>query len=97
MLKFKRNDIVVFHLLDRAEIDLPFADLSRYVDTENAELTVTAYADQIRKAYRVEINAFKQSLEIQCTDRDVHYVSLVTDDTLNKSLEACLRQRKKKC
>ena len=36
-LRFRGNDVIVFHLLDPAELELPFAEPSAFEDLESGE------------------------------------------------------------
>jgi uncharacterized protein (DUF58 family) len=95
MMRGKKHDIIVFHVLDQAEIDLPFDDLTEFVDIENTATTVTAKAGDIRDQYKKEIQNFTQYLQNECENMGVSYLQLSTTEPFDKALEQFLLKRKR--
>ncbi len=52
LFRFKGNDVIVFHLLDQAELDLPFDGNILFEDLEETSLRVIADPRAIRQVYR---------------------------------------------
>jgi uncharacterized protein (DUF58 family) len=94
-LRCRRNDIIVFQILDQAEIDLPFNYLANFVDTENNEVQVKAKAENIRKAYKEEINQFTSHIHNECEKMGVSHLLLSSSDPFDKALEEFLIKRKR--
>ena len=93
MLRCRKNDVIVFQVLDQAEIDLPFSYLANFVDTENNELQIRAKAESVRKAYKEEIDKFINHIENECTKIGVTHVLLNTSDPFDKALEEFIIKR----
>jgi uncharacterized protein (DUF58 family) len=92
-LRHKGHDVIVFHILDPAELDLPFTRSSRFIDTEDSSSQVQAEADQIRAAYREEINAFTDRVKDECTKQRVQYLLLNTAQPFDVALQHFLIER----
>jgi len=93
-LRFKGNDIIAFHILDRAELDLPFQGNSLFIDSENPDHQVVAQADQIRRQYRQEIGRFLARVRDECANLRVHYLGLNTAQAFDVALREFLMERR---
>src|SRR5437879_1505616 len=62
LFRFKGNDVIVFHLLDQAELELPFDGNILFEDIEESSLRVTADPQAIRKVYRTVVEEFVNHL-----------------------------------
>ena len=63
-LRFRGNDIIVFHVLDPAEIDFPYDDASAFEDLESGEqipVVPEALAGKYREMIRAHIEALPRS------------------------------------
>jgi len=88
------NDLVVFHVLDPAEIEFPYKEPSRFVDLESGvEVPVVpeGFADQYRKLMQEHIDALRS----KCTDVRVDYVLLNTSKPLDEALFHYLGNRER--
>ncbi|NQZ57854.1 MAG: DUF58 domain-containing protein [Lentisphaeraceae bacterium] len=97
MLRCKKNDVIVFHILDQAELDLPFDTLAQFVDSENNELQVQAKAESIRKSYKEEIAKFTGKVKDECDKLGISYQLLSTIDPFDKALQEFIMARKRSC
>ena len=93
-LRYRKNDVVVFHVLDKAELDLPFSSMAKFIDTEDKS-EIIANADQIRKAYKEEIDAFIERIRTECVKLNANYLQINTSQPFDYALEEFLMQRKK--
>src|SRR5918995_7416552 len=62
-LRFRGNDIIVFHLLDPAEVDFTFDDASSFEDLESGEqipVVPEALGDQYREMIKAHIAALQE-------------------------------------
>jgi len=91
-LKFLRHDVIVFHVLDPAEIEFPFreATLFRGLETGNDMLTDPL---SVRESYMEELQQFLAMLEQGCRDSHIDYVRLLTDADLAAVLAQYLGRR----
>ena len=96
-LKFLRHhghEVVVFHLVDPGERELPPASEARFFDPETGKELLVSVAD-IRSEYR---EAFEEALEEWRRDLKPHgieYVVVDTDAPLSLALRAYLRARER--
>jgi uncharacterized protein (DUF58 family) len=91
---FLGNDVVVFHVLDPAEIDFPYRDASRFADLESGEevpVVPEVFAEQYRKMIRDHIEA----LRAKCSEARIDYVQLNTSKPLDEALFHYLGNRER--
>ena len=93
LFRFKGNDVIVFHLLDRAELELPFDGNILFEDLEAANLKVIADPRAIRKTYREVIEEFINHVRKECHDNSIDYQLLSTATPLDKALASYLSWR----
>lgn len=88
-LRFRRHDVVVFHLLDQHEIDFDFERPARFVDLEGGE-AMLADPSLIGRQYREAVRLYLAELDevIRLTGVDYHRVRLQEkyDDVLARFL-----------
>jgi hypothetical protein len=91
---FAGNDVVVFHVLDPAEINFPYSEPSRFVDAESgAEMPVVPekFAEEYRKLIRDHIEAIRS----KCSESRIDYTLLDTSKPLDEALFAYLGNRER--
>ncbi len=91
-LKFRKHDIAVFHLIDRAEIDFNFQRPHRFVDMED-KTTVVAEPVLIADEYKAAMTAFLQQVEIKCHDVAADYRLVTSDQSFEKVIHDFLEAR----
>lgn len=91
-LRYRRHEVVLFHILDAAELDFPFeqATLFRGLEHEPELLTDPR---SLRDGYLAEVQVFLQELERGCRGCNVDYVRLRTDTNLGVALSSYLASR----
>ena len=92
--RYLGNDLVVFHVLDPAEIDFPYKTASRFEDLESGEqvpVVPEVFAEQYRKMIREHIDA----LTTKCSDARIDYVQLRTSSPLDEALFSYLGNRER--
>jgi uncharacterized protein (DUF58 family) len=88
------NDLVVFHVLDPAEIDFPYSEASRFEDLETGEeipIVPESLAEQYRKLMREHIDA----LTTKFSEARIDYVLLNTSRPLDDALFHYLGNRER--
>ncbi len=93
LFRFKGNDVIVFHLLDSAELDLPFDGNILFEDMEEANLKVTADPQAIRKIYRKVVEEYIEQLRKECRENSIDYQLLSTSAPLDHALVSYLSWR----
>jgi len=91
--RFKGNDVIVFHLLDQAELELPFEGNILFEDLEATNLQVIADPRAIRTTYRQVVQEFITNMRKQCHDNAIDYQLLSTATPLDKALASYLSWR----
>lgn len=91
--RFKGNDVIVFHLMDPAELDLPFDGNVLFEDLESANLRVTTDARAIRSTYRQVVHEFITDMRKQCHDNAIDYQLISTATPLDQALASYLSWR----
>lgn len=75
----RKHDVIVYHVLDPAEIDFPFRELGNFEDMETGQKIITN-PRTIRRAYQEVMGEFLARVRGLCAGLDVDY-NLVTTDT----------------
>ena len=91
-LKYQRHDVVVFHVLDAAEIEFPFRQSTLFHGLEQLPDLLTDPLG-VRAGYLAEFNAFRTALQTGCRLHDIDYVELRTDKDVGLALAEYLTRR----
>jgi uncharacterized protein (DUF58 family) len=91
--RFKGNDVIVFHLLDPAEMSLPFDGNILFEDLEALNLKVITDPRTIRTTYRQVVNEFIADMRKQCHDNAIDYQLISTATPLDQALASYLSWR----
>jgi uncharacterized protein (DUF58 family) len=95
-LAARGHDVVVFHLLDRDEIELPFEDLMYFQAIEPGDnRTLLAEASELRQAFREESLAFRDRWRRACLEIGVEYRFVATDSPPAEVLRGFLSARRR--
>ena len=92
-LRHGGHDVIIFHILDEAEVKFPFDGMVQFEDPESEEI-VTVDATSFRRDYREELNDFRQQYRRQCRDNGIDYVELDTSMQFDKALMEYLSSRR---
>jgi uncharacterized protein (DUF58 family) len=93
LFRFKGNDVIVFHLLDQAELDLPFDGNILFEDLEQEDLKVIADPKAIRATYRQVVEEFIAQIRQQCHESVIDYQLISTSTPLDRALASYLSWR----
>jgi uncharacterized protein (DUF58 family) len=93
-LRFAQHEVIVFHLWDPWERDLPLEGHYKFHDLETGEVLLTQ-AESVRDAYLAAVGQWRHELETQCRNRSVDRVELKTDEPLDQALLDYLVRRAK--
>jgi uncharacterized protein (DUF58 family) len=93
-LQYRGHEIIVFHVLDPDELELPFNDLVMFRDIEgNEELLAEPWA--FRKSYQSAMRQFLDEVKTGCGNRGIDYLLLQTDQPLAETLSHYLHARER--
>jgi len=93
-LRFKNHEVLIFHILDRWERDLPLEGNIRFHDMETGEQLVTQ-AEDIQEAYRKAVTQWRNDLDAECRGRAIDRLEITTDEPLDRALLDYLVRRSK--
>jgi uncharacterized protein (DUF58 family) len=93
--RHRRHDVIVFQLLDPAELDFPFQQVTKFKGLEALGDVITE-PRSLRAAYQKELNAFLRQIRIGCRSQQIDYLMIRTDEPLDTALTAFLSARKRR-
>ncbi len=91
----RRYQVLLLHVSDPDERFLPDVPLARFVDMESRD-SIQVAPDEIRKAYRAEMEAMSEQIESEALRRGIDYQLLPTEDPYKDAIEAWLGLRGKR-
>ncbi|MBA2225222.1 DUF58 domain-containing protein [Thermogemmata fonticola] len=92
-LVFHKHEVIVFHVLDAAELDFPFRHLTLFRGLEGLPDVLTDPAS-IRESYLRALAQHQAALQSCCRELEIDYVLLRTDADLGHELAAYLQKRR---
>jgi uncharacterized protein (DUF58 family) len=93
-LKFLGNDLIVFHVLDPAEIDFGYEEASSFEDLESGE-QIPVVPESLVKEYRAMIQAHILALTTKFSEHRIDYTVLNTAEPLDRALFSYLSSRER--
>jgi uncharacterized protein (DUF58 family) len=94
-LRSKGNDVIVFHVLDNAELTFPFDRIADFEDSETHEIQ-KAVPQRVRETYLQEIERFCDFYKEKCRSAGMDYCLLNTSEPLDSALASYLSKRARK-
>jgi hypothetical protein len=93
-LRSRGSEVIVFHLLDRDELEFPFKEPSLFQDMED-ELSLLADPEAIRQAYLETMEALIDEYRQACVSHRIDYSLFDTSVALDRALVKYLRWRQR--
>ena len=93
-LRARGHDVIVFHLLDPAELDFPFESAASFRDMESGRM-IPIVPDQLAAEYRALIGEHTEELSRLFTGSRIDYTVLDTSKPLDYALFQYLSSREK--
>jgi uncharacterized protein (DUF58 family) len=90
--RHRRHEVIVFHILDPAELEFPFRETTLFKGLEGMPEVLTE-PHALRRAYQDEIRSFLGEIKKGCQSIDIDYVPLRTDQELDLALSGYLASR----
>ena len=84
-LRHRGHDVILFHILDEAEVSFPYEGMIEFEDPETQQKVVVD-ATSYRQDYKSEIDAFRALYRQECFQTGVDYVPLDTSMQFDKAL-----------
>lgn len=92
-LRHGGNDVILFHVLDEAEVAFPFAGLVELEEPETHE-KLEVDADNFRNDYLKEVADFRERYRAECFQSGIDYVPLDTSMAFDRALTEYLAMRR---
>jgi uncharacterized protein (DUF58 family) len=93
-IRYKGNDLIVFHVLDPAELNFPYDEAANYRDLESGE-AVPVIPEYLREEYRKLVKAHVSALSKSFGDNRIDYALLDTSTPLDYALFHYLARRER--
>jgi hypothetical protein len=87
--------VILFHVLDPAEIELPFNQMLTFVDMED-DSRIQVDPKMIRETYRQEVESFIGQYRRACSESRIEYIVARTDTPYDVMLRSYLARRQGK-
>jgi uncharacterized protein (DUF58 family) len=91
-LRYRKHQGIVLHLLDRAEVDLPYEKQVTLEDLETGERLQVDPA-VLRQQYQQQVQAYLTDVRRACSNCDVEYHPMYVDQAYDKALVQLLSRR----
>ena len=90
--KYKKNEVIVFQILDPIEKSFAFDRDAIFVDIETKD-ELSTQPHQIKKAYQSAMNDFLGKLKSECLNNKIEYNQIDTNTPFDKALFAYFKKR----
>ncbi len=85
LIRFRGNDVIIFHVLDRAEIDFDFAEAAAFEDLESGD-QLPIVPDALGEQYRALVREHIAALTARAAEHRVDYALFDTSTPLDFAL-----------
>ena len=92
--RHSKQEVILFHILDRNELEFDFNSRTKFVDMESGE-ELTTDPWHVKNDYKNLIENLQDYYKTQCRLNLIDYVPLFTDDSLDKGLNEYFNKRQK--
>ena len=92
--RFQGHDVMLFHILDPAELDFPYDAASSFEDLETGE-RIPIVPDNLREQYKQLIDEHTSTLSKRCTEQRIDYAVFNTSTPLDYALFKFLSARER--
>jgi uncharacterized protein (DUF58 family) len=94
-LRHRGNEVILFHILDEAEVHFPFEGLIEFEDVETPE-KLTIDAKGMRGDYLEAVRSFQATYRVECAKANIDYLAMDTSVSFDKALMEYLVQRQRR-
>jgi uncharacterized protein (DUF58 family) len=92
--RHKKHEVLLFHVLDNAEINFPFERLSEFIDMETGD-RMQADPAYVKVEYERQVKEFVEGFRRDCAAANIDYVLANTAAPYDLLLQAYLSRRKR--
>ncbi len=94
-LRHRGHDVILFHILDEAEVKFPFDGVVEFEEPETSD-KLTVDTAGFRRSYLDEVAAFRDLYKRDCFQTGIDYVPIDTSMQFDKALTEYLANRSKR-
>jgi uncharacterized protein (DUF58 family) len=94
-LRHRGHEVILFHVLDEAEVHFPFDGLIEFADIETPD-KLTIDAKGMRVDYLSAVESFRATYRAECAKANIDYVATDTSVNFDKALLEYLVQRQRR-
>jgi uncharacterized protein (DUF58 family) len=94
-LRHRGNEVILFHILDEAEVHFPFEGLIEFEDVETPDRLVLD-AKGMRGDYLQAVSEFQERYRSECAKANIDYVAIDTSVSFDRALLEYLVQRQRR-
>jgi uncharacterized protein (DUF58 family) len=94
-LRHRGHEVILFHILDEAEVHFPFEGVVEFQDVEDDQ-KLTLDARNMRGDYLQALGEFQESYRAECARANIDYVPMDTSVNFDRALMGYLLQRQKR-
>ena len=92
--RHRKQEVILFHILDRNELEFEFNSRTKFVDMESGD-EITTDPWQVKNDYKNIILDLQKYYKRNCRLNKIDYVPLFTDDNLDKGLNEYFNKRQR--
>jgi uncharacterized protein (DUF58 family) len=94
-LRHAGHEVILFHILDEAEVHFPFTGLCEFEDVESDD-KIEGPAEGMRDGYLSSLSEFQATWKTNCGNAGIDYVPIDTSINFDKALMEYLIQRQRR-
>jgi uncharacterized protein (DUF58 family) len=94
-LRARGHEVIVFHVLDRDELEFPFQELTLFESLESDQ-RILCDPRGVRDAYLGELRRFLDATRRDCVGADIEYHRLATETPLDEALVDFMRAHERR-
>jgi uncharacterized protein (DUF58 family) len=94
-LRHRGHEVILFHILDEAEVHFPFDGVIEFEDVEDDQ-RMTLDAKGMRGDYIQAVQEFREKFQAECAKANIDYVPMDTSISFDKALLEYLLKRQKR-
>ena len=94
--RHSKQEVILFHILDRNELEFDFNTRTKFIDMESGE-EITTDPWHVQNDYKNLIKGLQDYYKSECRLNLIDYVPLFTDDSLDKGLSEYFNKRQRLC
>ena len=91
--RYSGHEVIVFHILDKAEVDLKIGEGDRLIDMESGEI-FKCDPQLIQKEYAGRLLEWRSRIQKECLNNLIDYYFLDTNTPFDLGLLSFLQKRK---